>query len=119
MKDNVVIANSREIEPHVLDSDEVKGVTKRVLIGRSSGATNFFMRLFSLEPGGYSPLHRHSWEHEVFIVSGEVTVVTEEGVKIAKEGASVFVPGNALHQFRNETSQSVEFICVVPSSGEE
>ena len=119
MKDNIVIVKSEEVEPLVFDTNEAKGVTKRVLIGKSSGAAGFFMRLFSLEPGGHSPLHRHPWEHEVFVVSGEATVVTDSENKIAGKGTSVFVPGNALHQFRNETSECVEFICVVPSSGEE
>lgn len=119
MKDSIVIVKAEEVEPIVFDTNEAKGVMKRVLIGRSSGAANFFMRLFSLEPGGHSPLHRHPWEHEVFIVNGEATIVTDNEHRIAKRGASVFVPGNALHQFRNETSESLEFICVVPSSGEE
>jgi len=53
------------------DADE--GTSKlrvRWLITKEIGAKNFAMRLFEMEPGGYSPLHSHPWEHEVFILEG-------------------------------------------------
>ncbi len=119
MKRDVIISRAVDTEPVVLDTEEVRGVEKRVMIGRASDAPNFFMRLFTVRPEGHSPLHRHHWEHEVFIVNGTVTVVTESGEHIAEEGTSVFVPSGVLHQFRNESSEVSEFICVVPSTGEE
>lgn len=38
------------------------------------GAENFAMRLFEIQPRGYSPLHQHDWEHEVFILEGKGAV---------------------------------------------
>jgi quercetin dioxygenase-like cupin family protein len=43
----------------------------RWLITKEIGAENFAMRLFEMDPGGFSPLHRHPWEHEVFILEGK------------------------------------------------
>ncbi len=51
----------------------------RWLITKEMGAPNFAMRLFEMEPGGFSPLHSHDWEHEVFVLEGEGTVVSDKG----------------------------------------
>ena len=54
--------------------DAEEGASKlrvRLLITKEMGAKNFAMRLFEMEPGGYSPFHTHAWEHEVFILEGE------------------------------------------------
>lgn len=96
---------------------ETKGVTVRWLISREDGAPNYFMRFFEIAPGGYSPLHRHPWEHEVYILSGEGEVFGEEGVVPFRPGDAVFVPGEELHQFRNTSQEPLHFICTIPSSG--
>lgn len=96
---------------------EAKGVTVRWLISREDGAPNYFMRIFEVLPGGYSPLHRHPWEHEVYVLSGEGEVVGEEGVTPIRPGTAVFIPGEELHQFRNTGQQLLRFICTIPSTG--
>ncbi|MBO8166108.1 MAG: cupin domain-containing protein [Kosmotoga sp.] len=110
----IVIGKALEVTPQKFDDATVKGVEKRVLIGRKLGAQNFVMRLFTVVPGGYSPKHSHDWEHEVYIVSGTATVVTPDGDKIAKAGSFVYVPGNVVHQFRNDGTETLKFICVIP-----
>ncbi|MDI6874813.1 cupin domain-containing protein [Candidatus Solincola sp.] len=96
---------------------ETRGVTIRWLISREDGAPNYYMRVFEISPGGYSPPHRHPWEHEVYILSGEGEVVGEEGAKPLRPGTAVFVPGDELHQFKNTGQQLLRFICTIPSSG--
>jgi quercetin dioxygenase-like cupin family protein len=86
----------------------------RWLITRDMGAPNFAMRLFEMEPGGHSPMHAHPWEHEVFILEGEGVVVGAQGEKRFKPGDVVFVLPNEKHQFRNDGSKTVKFLCLVP-----
>ena len=86
----------------------------RWLITKDIGAPNFAMRLFEMQPGGYSPLHTHDWEHEVFILEGDGTVVGKEGEKKFKPGDAVFVPPNEKHQFKNTGKKLAKFICLVP-----
>ena len=86
----------------------------RWLITKDIGAPNFAMRLFEMEPEGYSPLHTHDWEHEVFILEGEGTVFGKEGEKKFKPGDAVFVPPNEKHQFRNTGNKLLKFLCLVP-----
>jgi len=37
------------------------------------------MRVFDLPPGASSPYHSHDWEHEVYILSGQGVVVSQQG----------------------------------------
>ncbi|ACR78978.1 MULTISPECIES: cupin domain-containing protein [Kosmotoga] len=114
MSERIVTGKAHDLEAQVFDSDTVRGVEKRILIGEKHNAPNFVMRLFTVKPGGYSPRHSHDWEHEVFIVKGEATVVTPEGEIKVSAGSYVYVPKNVEHQFKNETEDILEFICVVP-----
>ncbi|AKI98049.1 cupin domain-containing protein [Kosmotoga pacifica] len=115
MEGKIITGKALEITPQKFDNDKVKGVEKRVLIGKKLDAPNFVMRLFTVAPGGYSPKHSHNWEHEVYIVSGTVTVVTPEGEIKLEEGSFVYVPKNVEHQFRNDSTETLNFICVIPA----
>ena len=86
----------------------------RWLITKDLGAENFAMRLFEMEPDGHSPLHAHPWEHEVFILEGEGVVT--DGKKTQKFGVGdvVFVPPDEKHQFKNNGTKTLKFLCLIP-----
>ena len=86
----------------------------RWLITKEMGAPNFAMRLFEMEPRGYSPFHSHPWEHEVFILEGEGVVVSEEGEKKFRTGDVIFILPNEKHQLKNNGEKTVRFLCLVP-----
>jgi quercetin dioxygenase-like cupin family protein len=88
--------------------------TIRWLISEKEGAPNFAMRLFELEPGGYTPYHNHAWEHEVFILDGAGEITTETGPQAVTRGDAVLVLPDEKHQFRNTGSQPLRFICLIP-----
>jgi quercetin dioxygenase-like cupin family protein len=90
------------------------GVSIRWLISKPEGASNFAMRLFELAPGGYTPLHTHSWEHEVFLLEGCAQITTAGGPVEAKAGDAVFVAPEDLHQFRNTGDGVMRMICLIP-----
>jgi len=97
------------------DADEGASKLKvRWLITKEMGAPNFAMRLFEMEPKGYSPLHIHSWEHEVFILEGEGAVIGGNEERKFKAGDAIFIPPNEKHQFRNNSTKTLKFICLVP-----
>ena len=97
------------------DADDGASKLKvRWLITKEMGAPNFAMRLFEMKPKGYSPSHSHPWEHEVFIVEGEGTIVGAEGEKKFKAGDVVFILPNEKHQFKNNGTESLKFLCLVP-----
>jgi quercetin dioxygenase-like cupin family protein len=97
--------------------DAEGGSTKlkvRWLITKEIGAANFAMRLFEMEAGGNSPLHSHSWEHEVFILEGEGLVVGGQEEKKFKAGDAIFIPSNEKHQLKNNSKKTCKFLCLIP-----
>ena len=96
--------------------EEASKLKVRWLITKEMGAPNFAMRLFEMEPGGYSPLHNHHWEHEVFILEGEGIVVSEGNERRYRVGDVIYVPSNEKHQFKNDGEKQVKFLCLIPIS---
>ena len=90
-------------------------VKVRWLINEEMGATNFFMRLFEIKSGGYTPLHIHDWEHEVFILEGEGVIICEDEEKLFRVGDVVFISPNEKHQFRNIGKNLVRLLCLIPN----
>ena len=94
-----------------------KDVHIRVLISKDDGAPTFAMRMFEVQPGGHTPLHRHPHEHEVFVLEGTGLAVCEgKNYPISREDV-VFVPGNSEHCFKNAGNSLLRFLCLVPLSG--
>ena len=90
------------------------GLKVRWLITRDTGAEHFAMRLFEMAPAGFSPLHSHPWEHEVYILKGRGVVVGSDGERAFKTGTVVFIDPDEKHQFKNTGSETVEFLCMIP-----
>jgi quercetin dioxygenase-like cupin family protein len=111
------VERSAKIAKMPVNLEGAKGVEMRVLISKSDGAPTFAMRMFEIEPGGHTPLHRHPHEHEVFVVEGTGTFVHERrNYPITREDV-VFVPGDSEHCFQNTGHTLLRFLCLVPLSG--
>jgi quercetin dioxygenase-like cupin family protein len=113
-----VIQYRQEAETRI-DNDQVRGVTGRVVIGKADGASNFCMRVFELDKGGFTPRHQHDWEHEIFFHDG-LGQVWHGGNWVSVEPGSVaFIPGNEEHQIRNAGDDKLTFVCLIPSGAPE
>ena len=94
--------------------DGVTGVAMQMLVGRDDAAPNFAMRHFVVQPGGHTPQHSHPWEHEVFVVEGQLCVECNDEQHVISAGDAIFVPSDSMHQFTNESNQPARFLCLVP-----
>ena len=94
---------------------ESSGVRIRWLITQEMGAENFAMRLFELEPGGFTPFHIHGWEHEVFVLEGSGVVVGGDEERLFRAGDVVFIASNEKHQFRNVGTGIAKILCLIPN----
>lgn len=92
----------------------IKDVKLRWVITKEDGAKNFAMRVFEIQPGGYTPLHQHDWEHEVFILEGEGTAKNKEKEEPFKQGDVFFIKPMEWHQFNNTGKKILKFICLIP-----
>ena len=111
------VERSAKIAKKPVTVEGAQGVEIRALISKSDGAPTFAMRMFEIEPGGNTPLHRHPHEHEVFVLEGTGTLVHEDKEhRFAREDV-IFVPGNDEHCFKNTGKSTLRFLCLVPLSG--
>lgn len=108
------VESFKNIPLEVVEMEGAKGVTVRWLISRKDGAPNFAMRLFTVEPGGCTPLHTHPFEHEAFVLEGEGVLVFEEKEYEFKKDYFLFVPPDKEHQFQNTGEKVLKFLCLVP-----
>jgi quercetin dioxygenase-like cupin family protein len=111
------VEKSANIAKKPVNVEGAKDVEIRVLISKADGAPTFAMRMFEIQPGGHTPLHRHPHEHEVFVLEGAGVFVHEgKDYPITREDV-VFAPGGSEHCFKNTGSSILRFLCLVPLSG--
>jgi quercetin dioxygenase-like cupin family protein len=113
------IMHYSEAESKDFNTDAVKGVTGRVLLGKADGAENFCMRMFEVAEKGYSPKHTHDWEHEIFFHSGRGEILNQGKWTPVAQGHVVYIPNNEEHQIRNAGDEPLIFICLIPSGAPE
>ena len=111
----MIIRNCEDTKLESVSDAGAEKTSVRWVISKEDGAKNFYMRVFEIASGGCTPLHRHPWEHEVFVLEGRGCVMRAgEAVSIC-EGHVVFIPPDEEHQFKNTFGDTLKFICVVPS----
>ena len=95
-----------------------KQVSKRSYqrLGEAGGLTQFGVNLTQLQPGAWSSQrHWHSTEDEfVYVVSGEIALVTDEGEQILRAGDCAAFPANTPngHHLINRSDTVVSFLAV-------
>lgn len=114
--DRVLIRNIDETPRAPVNMDGVEGATMAIMVGRADGAPHFALRQFAVEPGGHTPRHRHDYEHQVYVVGGQGTVLLGGRENPIRGGDVIYVPANEEHQFRSLQDQAgpLRFLCIVP-----
>lgn len=108
------IAKAKSIAEEKVTTAGAERVTIRWLISHEDGADNFHLRLFTVARGGKTPLHTHAWEHEVYVLAGEGTLVYEGAEHPFSAEDVIFVPAAMEHSFINTGMANLEFLCIVP-----
>jgi quercetin dioxygenase-like cupin family protein len=91
-----------------------QGVQVRQVISRQDGAHNFYMRVFDVDADAKGPpLHKHPYEHEMYIISGRGVLVGENGTTTFNTGDVIFISPDEEHQLIQEGS--LRFICLIPA----
>lgn len=99
-----------------LEKEGAHKVKVKYLIDKPHGASRFFLRYYLVEPGGHTPLDKHAYEHEVYVLDGNGLLVEEkDGLRKTvsiKPGDSILVGSDELHQFLNVGDSPLVFLCV-------
>jgi quercetin dioxygenase-like cupin family protein len=94
---------------------EAPGVSIRVLISDTQdGAPVYNMRMIEIQSNGHTPLHRHPYEHENYVLEGCGESVIDEVIRPISAGDVILVPPDAVHQYRNTGREPLRFLCSIP-----
>jgi quercetin dioxygenase-like cupin family protein len=108
-----------KVEKTIPKMEGAEKVFKQVPLSKADGVPNFSFRVFTIGPGGHTPLHKHPFEHMNYIMEGAGILVAEGKENAVNKGDFALVVPGEMHQFKNpSTSQSLVFICAVPKEYE-
>jgi quercetin dioxygenase-like cupin family protein len=107
--------DSEAFSADVLGLTGATGLSIRFLITQADGAPNFAMMMLEVEPGGNTPNHNHGWEEEIFVKSGEGSVISDGKTTPVRSGEVIFIPADEPHQFVNNGNEQLHLICVIPN----
>lgn len=102
------VKNYDEIDNIPMDG----GASIRWLITHKDNAPNFSMRLINVPSGSNTPFHSHSYEHEIYVVDGEMEVTIGDEKYHALTDNFVYVPPDIHHGMK--AIRDTKIICVVP-----
>ena len=109
--------------PMIRNFRDLNSATGSRIIGSADGAPNYLM-LYNgaMAPGSVSHAesggHTHAWEHVVFILEGQATIVCEGNEFTVSGGDGVLVPPNTFHQWRNTSQQPMTRVTFNPLASE-
>jgi len=114
------ISNLEKIEKIKVNMEGAKEVYKQVPISKRDGSPRFSFRVFTIEPEGNTPFHRHPFEHLNYVIEGHGCLVEEtEGNMKVKKGDFVLVLPDEKHQYKNRSLKApFIMICAVPKEYE-
>lgn len=109
-----------KVEKIKVNMEGADNVYKQVPISKDDGSPVFCFRVFTIEPGGHTPFHRHPFEHLNYIIEGSGAIVDESGQEreVKKGDFALVLPGEK-HQYKNKSiSEPMIMICAVPKEYE-
>jgi quercetin dioxygenase-like cupin family protein len=113
------IAGLNKVERTIMTVEGAKGVYKQIPLSTEHGVPTFSFRVFTIEPGGHTPFHRHEFEHMNYIIAGEGILVGEDREHKLREGDFVLILAGEKHQYRNSSeTRNLLMICAVPKEHE-
>ena len=113
------IISLEDVERNAVKMDGASKAWKQMPLGQADGVPVYSYRVFTVEPGGYTPYHNHPYEHMNYIIEGEGALVNEAGEEQAlKAGDFALVKPDEKHQYRNTGDKPFRMICGVPKEFE-
>ena len=107
------------VQPVTINTDEVQGIFKHILIGPDDGAPNFIIRYFQVPVGSQTFNHQHAHEHGMLILHGSAKIQLGESLHELNPLDSVFVSCDDMHQVINTGDEPLGFLCVIPRDAKE
>jgi len=92
-----------------------RGVSMKMLLSPEE-SPHFAMRNFTIEAGGYMPLHTNTVEHEQYVLGGRALVRIGEKTFEAGAGDVLLIPAGVPHSYETLSDEAYSFLCLVPKA---
>jgi quercetin dioxygenase-like cupin family protein len=110
------VVHLNNVEKEIPKMEGASGISKQIPISKRDGSPLFCFRVFTFEPGGHTPFHRHPNEHLNYVIRGKGAIVAEDGEeREIKKGDFALILPNEKHQYKNKSaSEPLVVVCAVP-----
>jgi len=85
-----------------------------------NGYPEYGLRFFTIQPGGYIPIHNHFYHQTMYILSGEFECYAYDAdtgkvveAKICGAGTSIYIPSMEAHGMKNTAAEPSTFLCCI------
>ncbi|GAB1482430.1 cupin domain-containing protein [Treponema sp.] len=112
-----MVRHEDDVQSVPMSGDDIKGVSKQILIGPKDGY-DCFLRVFTVQSGGHTPDHNHPWYHANYVLEGEGQICMDGKQIPVKAGSVAYIEEGKTHHFENTGKVPLRFICLVPESGD-
>lgn len=95
------------------------GNTYALLVTGEQTAGRYCLIDMRVPDGGGPPPHRHDFEEMFTVLDGEVEFVFRGEKQTVRAGATVNIPANAPHHFRNVSGAPARMLCLCTPAGQD
>ena len=104
----MIIRNLLEISADDVEMPGMSGVAAQGILMEHPLLPGFLVRMFTLEPEGYTGLHQHPQQHLHYVVEGQGFFASDDGERQAlRTGDVVLTEPNEFHQMVNASEDDV------------
>ena len=95
----------------------VVGDIYTILVSGADTGGRFCLIDMLVPDGGGPPPHRHDFEETFSLLDGELEFAFRGETQTVKAPATVAIPANAPHQFKNKSGKTVHMLCMCAPAG--
>ena len=97
----------------------VAGGTYTILVSGSQTAGRYCLIDMLVPDGSGPPPHRHDFEEMFTLLEGELAFTFRGETRTVAAPATVNIPANAPHSFKNRSGRTVHMLCLCAPAGQE
>ena len=114
-KREVRIANADE--PNMRHISVPFGDTYTILVSGDESGGHYSLIDMHISADAGPPPHRHDFEESFTLLEGELEFTVRGQAYVVRAGATITVPSNAPHFFRNKSGKAARMLCVCAPPG--
>jgi quercetin dioxygenase-like cupin family protein len=97
----------------------VAGGTYTILLSGAETAGQYCLIDMLVPNGGGPPTHRHDFEEMFTLLDGELEFTFRGQTQTVRAAATVNIPANAPHSFKNTSGKTARMLCLCAPAGQE